>query len=215
MSVFPKRLQHYAGSKFRNISSWPNRMSYFITVNRVGMEFEVQEAFDTFQRHRRYTYVGYTALYHDRSVEGYELFFHDAENDILHGCRAPMDKTAKEPISFFNRIGGWEVPATPNSITPIDLNQFDLSQGKKLLQSYIPYFKSLIKGEKGIRNWYEWWTENEKLLENILSRGDYLRWKIYPIQEIEKFLKESNVLFQRRYRYFWLDGNGLRYYFNM
>lgn len=178
------------------------------------MEFEVQEAFDTFQRHRRYTYVGYIALYHDRSVESYELFFHDAENDKLHGCRDPMDKTAKELISFFNWVGGWD-PATPNSITPIDLNQFDLSQGKKLLQSYIPYFKSLIKGEKGIRNWYEWWTENEKLLENILSRGDYLRWKIYPIQEIEKFLKESNALFQRGYRYFWLDGNGLKYYFNM
>ncbi|EMJ94118.1 hypothetical protein [Leptospira alstonii] len=177
----------------------------------IGMEYEVIKSFDTFQQSKRYTYVGYNALYDDRSVAGYEHFFHDAENDKLHGWRTSNDRIKKETVSFFNRVGGWEKPVS-NSITPIDLNRFDLSQ---ILQSYVPYFKSLIAGEKNIRNWYEWWEENEKLLEKIFSRGEYLRWKIYPIQEVEKFLRESNIPFQRGYRYLWIDSDRLKYYFNM
>lgn len=86
---------------------------------------------------------------------------------------------------------------------------------KKLFQLYIPYFKSLIEGEKWIRNWYEWWAENEKLFETVLTRSEYLRWKHFPIQEIEKFLKESSVFFRRSYQYVWLDGNCMEFYLNM
>ncbi|EYU65068.1 conserved hypothetical protein [Leptospira interrogans serovar Manilae] len=188
-----------------------------VTVNvplDTGAEYEVIKPFDTFQQHRRYTYVGFISFYDDRTIAGYELFFYHAENDKLHACRISINQIQKEPITFFKRVGGWERPA-PNSIPPIDLSQLDLSQGKKLFQLYIPYFKSLIEGEKWIRNWYEWWAENEKLFETVLTRSEYLRWKHFPIQEIEKFLKESSVLFRRSYQYVWLDGNCIEYYLNM
>ncbi|WP_036095353.1 hypothetical protein [Leptospira weilii] len=191
-------------------------MSYLEIVDapfRIGMEYEAIKSFDTFQQSKRYTYVGYNALYDDRSVVGYEHFFHDAENDKLHGWRS-KERSNKKAVSFFNRVGGWEKPVS-NSVTPIDSDGFDVSQGNKNLQTYIPYFKSLIEGEKDIRNWYEWLDENEKLLEKILSRGEYLRWKIYPIQEMEKFLRESKISFRRGYRYLWIDSDRLKYYLKM
>ncbi|EJO68177.1 hypothetical protein LEP1GSC127_1033 [Leptospira kirschneri str. 200801925] len=77
---------------------------------------------------------------------------------------------------------------------------------------YIPYFKSIIEGEKEVRNWRYWIAEYNPLLEKILPRMDYLQWKLNPIKEIAKFLKESNIPFKKNKRYFWINQDISKYF---
>ncbi len=178
------------------------------------MEYEVKKSFNNFQEKERYTYVGSQAYgFGDRSVEGYEHFFHDADHEKLQAWRVSNDLLEKEAPLYFAKVGGWDMDVR-NSILPIDTNRFDLSEGKKLLNPYIPYFKSLMEGEKEILNWRYWIAEHGPLLEKIFPRMEYLQWKINPMQEIVKFLRESNVLFKRNSRYLWID-NDLSKYLNL
>ncbi len=139
------------------------------------------------------------------------FFFHDPEKDTLHSWRANDDIIEKHTHQYFSKVGGWDVEVK-KSIVPVDLNQFDLTQGKKLLNLYIPYFKSIIEGEKEVRNWRYWIAEYNPLLEKILPRMDYLQWKLNPIKEIAKFLKESNIPFKKNKRYFWINQDISKYF---
>ncbi|EQA60982.1 hypothetical protein [Leptospira alexanderi] len=103
-----------------------------------GMEYEVKKSFNNFQEKERYTYVGSQAYgFGDRSIEGYEHFFHDADHEKLQAWRVSNDLLEKEAPLYFVKVGGWNMDVR-NSILPIDTNRFDLSEGKKLLNPYIP-----------------------------------------------------------------------------
>ncbi|AVV51239.1 hypothetical protein [Leptospira santarosai] len=178
----------------------PAQPSFFM----VGMEYKAKKTFGNFYKGETYTFIGENGFGRDRITEVYDLFFHDPEKDTLHSWRQDADKIKKMGPVYFVKIGGWDV-SVKKSIRPVDLNQFDLSQGKQLLNEYIPYFKSIIEGEKWVLNWIYWITEYGPLLEKILPRMDYLRWKLYPIPEIKKFLEESNVPFNKGTRYLWIN----------
>ncbi|KON76660.1 hypothetical protein [Leptospira kirschneri] len=175
-----------------------------------GMEYKAKKTFNNFHKGETYTYIR-NYEFGDRTIEGHELFFHDPEKDTLHSWRANDDIIEKHAHQYFSKVGGWDVEVK-KSIVPVDLNQFDLTQRKKLLNLYIPYFKSIIEGEKEIRNWRYWIAEYNPLIEKILPRMDYLQWKLNPIKEIAKFLKESNIPFKKNKRYFWINQDISKYF---
>ncbi len=176
-----------------------------------GFEYEVVSSVFNFKVGEIYTFIGVKTLYLERDIDGYEYLFHHLESDKLFSYRL-SDKEFFEVEKYFHKLNGWEIP-TSNKVTSLAYSEVELLQGKKLLDSHIPYFKSIIEGVKGIKNWYDWFGEYDLLLQKILSRTEYLCWKTNPIEEIEKFLIDSNITFKRNARYLWL-ANDISKYFN-
>ncbi len=59
----------------------------------------------------------------------------------------------------------------------------------------LEYMKAVLEGEDGLPTFSQWFRENDAAIEQMCSRGSYLRLKNNPIPEFHKILTEKGIAF--------------------
>lgn len=73
------------------------------------------------------------------------------------------------------------------------------------MEEFKHYFRLLAEGKDLPLDWWNWWQIHEKEIEGSVSRGDYLRWKMYPYSRVLKHLDDEGVNYVCSDRYAYLD----------
>jgi hypothetical protein len=67
----------------------------------------------------------------------------------------------------------------------------------------IAHLKAFIEGKPGLQRWKVWFEENSDTLGQLLSRGQFLRLKFNPFEEIPKILADHGLGFTPSVYYRW------------
>jgi hypothetical protein len=67
----------------------------------------------------------------------------------------------------------------------------------------IAHLKAFIEGKPGLQRWKIWFEENSQELGRLLSRGQFLRLKFKPFEEIPKILADHGLTFAPSDYYQW------------
>lgn len=70
----------------------------------------------------------------------------------------------------------------------------------KILDASIDYFHIIAEGQDA-EPWDEWWGRNSEQLEAELPRGQFLRFRIKPFDEICTMLEQRGIGFTKSTRY--------------
>src|SRR2546430_11662238 len=67
----------------------------------------------------------------------------------------------------------------------------------------IAHLKAFIEGKPGLQRWKVWFAENSHELGQLLSRGQFLRLKFKPLEEIPRILTDHGLTFTPSDYYQW------------
>jgi hypothetical protein len=67
----------------------------------------------------------------------------------------------------------------------------------------IAHLKAFIEGKPGLQGWKAWFEENSQVLGGLLSRGQFLRLKFKPFEEIPRILTDHGLTFTPSDYYQW------------
>lgn len=79
------------------------------------------------------------------------------------------------------------------------------SKGEHLEAQELRYLKAVIEGKRDLPRWKDWLDEHGSALEAKLSRGQVLRLRYHPTEEIPQILRDHGIDFERSDAYEWLD----------
>src|SRR6516164_1676197 len=71
----------------------------------------------------------------------------------------------------------------------------------------LTHLKAVIEGQPGLPRWKQWLDVHSGALERLVSPGQMLRLRHYPIKEIPKILREHAIHFVQSDFYEWLDSD--------
>jgi|GEM_PF-5427399 len=133
-------------------------------------------------------------------------YFYDSETGkttdwVIDGKEDLQDKVLSQHLQ---EMEGWPRPKI-GEVKSVQTSNIDRAQGQENFRSYVPYWKSVIEGEKDIENIYMWLDKHDQGLKTVLTNAEVLKFRFSPFTHICEQLDYFKVTYQIHPRYGWLD----------
>lgn len=177
-----------------------------------GLEYLIKQSFSHmkdpysfFTGNTKVVFINRVSVFFDKAdLSHYELHFYNTLSGLSGYLKCQDDKELIELSEKFELTGGWKHPVE-GEINIQALDELDSSNSSEILQSFIPYFKSIIEGDINTENWFYWLERNAKQIKRIMTPMELLKLKTDTFTELKRILDEYNTSYQLNPRYGWLS----------